>query len=382
MAYTFLVVTMIFQIIAVLVFFSRVYTRAYPTWRFTIDDYIISLAFALMTVMFALQYESEMWAWGSKRPEFITMKRLRHGAMVGSISLPFWAWSTGLVKISIAFMLLRFQQSRGWQIFLYLMIAINVMLIAVLGIANLFQCIPYAAWWDFSIVERKCWSHQAMLATTYLSGACNVSTDIVFSLMPLTFLGKIRRPTREKIAIGILMALGMIASGFSMSKVIITALPKSKDRYISPTLLGILSCLEVQTSLIAACIPTLRSSSKRLLTKLGIKWSSTKHTAYRRYGSGSSESGPKAVRRPPMMELNDVSFGGSGPHLESETADMEEEADQYQMDPETGRITYKAGLRLHSSRSDLNNEWRIDATPVRVIEDDNWEPQKAVGVAQ
>ena len=45
MAYTFLVVTMIFQIIAVLVFFARVYTRAYPTWRFTIDDYVMSLAF-------------------------------------------------------------------------------------------------------------------------------------------------------------------------------------------------------------------------------------------------------------------------------------------------------------------------------------------------
>jgi len=45
MAYTFLVVTMIFQIIAVLVFFARVYTRAYPTWRFTMDDYVMSLAF-------------------------------------------------------------------------------------------------------------------------------------------------------------------------------------------------------------------------------------------------------------------------------------------------------------------------------------------------
>jgi len=45
MAYTFLVVTMIFQIIAVLIFFARVYTRAYPTWRFTIDDYVMSLAF-------------------------------------------------------------------------------------------------------------------------------------------------------------------------------------------------------------------------------------------------------------------------------------------------------------------------------------------------
>jgi hypothetical protein len=337
---------------------------------------------ALMTVMFGLQYEAEMWAWGSKSPHFMTMKQFTHSAMVGSISLPFWAWSTGLVKISIALMLLRFQQSRGWRIFLYLMIAINVMLIAVLGIANLFQCIPYRAWWDFRVVEKKCWSYQAMLATTYLSGACNVSTDIVLSLMPLTFLGKIRRPTREKVAIGVLMALGLIASGFSMSKVIITALPRSTDHYISPTVLGILSCLEVQTSLIAACIPTLRSSSRRLLIRLGIKWSVTRHSAYRRYGSGSSESGPKAARLPPMMELKDVSFGGAGPHLKSETSDMEEENDEYHMDPETGRITHKVGLRLHSSRSEQHDDWRIDAMPARGIGDDELEAERTIGIAQ
>ncbi|KAF2714160.1 hypothetical protein K504DRAFT_364951, partial [Pleomassaria siparia CBS 279.74] len=278
MAHTFLIVTMIFQILSVLVFLARVYTRAFPTWRFTLDDYIISLAFVLM---FALQWASESWALPSTQPPFMTLELFTYDAKIGSISLPFWAWSTGLVKISIACMLLRFQQSRPWRYFLYLMIAMNVLLIVILGIANLFQCIPYQSWWDFRIVDKKCWSMKAMLATTYLSGACNVSTDIVFSLMPLTFLGKIRRPLKEKIAIGFLMALGMIASGFSMSKVIISALPSRKDRYISPTLLGLLSCLEVQTSLIAACIPTLRSSSKRFFSNMGIKWSSSARTAYR-----------------------------------------------------------------------------------------------------
>jgi hypothetical protein len=335
-----------------------------------------------MTVMFALQYEAEMWAWGNKAPHFMTMKQYVHSAKVGSISLPFWAWSTGLVKISIALMLLRFQQSRGWRIFLYLMIAINIMLIAVLGIANLFQCIPYDAWWDYTIVEKKCWSYQSMLATTYLSGACNVSTDIVLSLMPLTFLGKIRRPTREKVAIGILMALGLIASGFSMSKVIITALPTNPQHYISASVLGLLSCLEVQTSLIAACIPTLRSSSKRLLTNLGIRWSTSRHTEYQRYGSGNSERGPKAARPSPTMELKDVIFGGPGPHLKSETTDMEEEDDEYHVDPETGRITHKKGLRLHSSRSDQHDEWRIDSMPASGIVEDNWERERAIGVAQ
>jgi len=304
-AHVFLIVTMVFQLLSVLVFFARIYTRSYPTWRFTLDDYIISFAFVLMTVMFALQWDSEKWALSSTMPQFLTLKSFFRNAKVGAISLPFWAWSTGLVKISIACMLLRFQQARSWRIVLYLTIVVNVILIVILGVACLFQCIPFEAWWNFTIQNKKCWSLRAMLAATYLSGACNVSTDIVISLMPLTFLGKIRRPTSEKVAIGILMALGMIASGFSMCKVILTAV--STNHYISPTVLGLLSTLEVQTSLIAACIPTLRSSSKRLLSKMGVRWSTNRHS-YRRYGSGSSESGAKAARRSPM-EMDDVDFG-------------------------------------------------------------------------
>ena len=44
-AHVFLIVTMVFQLLSVLVFSARIYTRSYPTWRFTLDDYIISFAF-------------------------------------------------------------------------------------------------------------------------------------------------------------------------------------------------------------------------------------------------------------------------------------------------------------------------------------------------
>ena len=40
----YLIATLIVQIIAIVVFFARVYTKAFP-WRFRIDDYLLSLAF-------------------------------------------------------------------------------------------------------------------------------------------------------------------------------------------------------------------------------------------------------------------------------------------------------------------------------------------------
>lgn len=44
-ASTFLIVTLIVQIVAVIVYSARFYSRALPVWRFRIDDYLISVAF-------------------------------------------------------------------------------------------------------------------------------------------------------------------------------------------------------------------------------------------------------------------------------------------------------------------------------------------------
>ncbi|KAF2263484.1 hypothetical protein CC78DRAFT_449028, partial [Lojkania enalia] len=273
LATIFLISTMILQVIAIIVVFARTYTRGYPAWRFRIDDYLIVLAFAIMTAMFGVMYESHIWAWGGRHPTSRTLKEQRHVAKYGSISMPLWAWATGFVKISIAFMLLRFQQSQKWKYFMYVMIALNIVLIGFTGVWNMFQCIPFKAVYDPSVKDKKCFSKRMIRICLYVSAACNISTDLVFSFMPLTFLGKIRRPLREKVVIGGLMALGLIASAFSLAKVILAAkleTPQGKDLGAYLMLFGLLSILEVQASFIAACIPTLRGSTRRLLIRIGL----------------------------------------------------------------------------------------------------------------
>ena len=176
-----------------------------------------------MNVCFGLWYKTVSWAWGGHHPAFRSIDEVTYGSMLGSIALPFWAWSTGLVKISIGCMLLRFQQGSRWKWVIYVMIALNVMLIGLVGVGNLFQCIPYAAIWDFKgeIKNKKCWNGTQSRAMLYSSSICNVFTDFVFSLMPLTFLGKMRRPLSEKVVVGGLMALGLVASAFSLSKAVV-----------------------------------------------------------------------------------------------------------------------------------------------------------------
>ena len=324
-----------------------------------------------MSVMFALMYASMVWAWGGHNPLFRTTDELQHASMIGTLSLPFWAWSTGITKISIACMLLRFSQGKRWRVLLYTMIALNVVFIIFMGVFTFFQCIPYEGTWDIKgdIKTKKCWNVPMNLSTQYVTAACNVSTDVVFSLMPLTFLGKIRRPLREKVVIGGLMALGLIASGFSLAKAIITAHPSvvhHLDSFVG--LIGLFSCLEVQTSMIAACIPTLRSASKKVLQRIGlISETVMTNTGYPPDEDRSAPStiGSPSKRRPTAthMEFRHIDAESAEGHdltreaISSDEGRPLEEAETeelFKQDPVTGRIicVTNPSAQSHSSEED------------------------------
>jgi hypothetical protein len=336
-----------------------------------------------MTVAFGLWYKCDMWAWGGHQ-SFRHIDEYTYATKMGSIALPFWAWSTGLVKISIGLMLLRFQQSKRWRVVIYIMIGLNVMLILLVGVVNLFQCIPYAAVWDFKkqIKNKKCWRRELNWVMLYTSSVCNVLTDVVFSLMPLTFLRKIRRPLREKLVVGGLMALGLMASVFSLCKAIVNGkLSMSKDPVSNVLLLGLLSCLEVQTSLIAACAPTLHNLGKSFLQRIGWAQESRDESPPPYAGGSSTLRDPK---RPfsAEVQLNRVkSDGTTSPFqnwLANDSGDPGLEEAHYEQDPMTGRIVCTTELRIHSSRSHLNDDWKAHEGWAM---EDEWKAQTGTGTA-
>ncbi|KAF2648609.1 hypothetical protein K491DRAFT_240008 [Lophiostoma macrostomum CBS 122681] len=357
-AKVFLATTLPVYIVATFIIVARVYTRSLPVWRFSIDDYLISIAFILMSVMFALQYASMSWAFHASGPISRSVDERQYSSMLGTISLPFWAWSTGFVKFSIATMLLRFQQSQSWKYVIYTMISLNIVLVLFTGVGNLFQCIPYQSTWDFKnqYPNKKCWGDEMNAISMYVASFCNIASDVVFSLMPLTFLAKIRRPMKEKIVIGVLMGLGLIASTFSALKAGLTKrLADGHDTTANVILIGMLSNLEVQTALIAACIPTLRSSWRGLMIKLGLKKSDV-DSRYPQYDEGSSlcdgrkgrKTGVREMDRVDSATANDSQRGRKSIGLEQ--LDDDDEA-LYEMDPVTGRIVCTSPRKTALERS-------------------------------
>jgi hypothetical protein len=98
-----------------------------------------------------------------------------------------------------------------------------------------------------------------------------VASDVVLSLLPLTFIVRLNRPLRDKIVIVCLMGLGLFASATAIVKM---ALVKdyliSQDPLWDSVSLGLWGYVEQYVGILAACIPTLKAPFEKLLRKVGM----------------------------------------------------------------------------------------------------------------
>lgn len=198
-----------------------------------------------------------------------------------------WTWGVSLAKISISFLLLRIKHTIRWQIFLYTMI---IILVANSISANIFQlglCRPLASIWDPFIPVKHCWPIHYPRVCIIVNAVVNIVTDVLFTLIPLTFIYKIRRPLREKILLGFLLGLGIVASAASIVKVTLAdEFPGSTDQTYDSVELSMWSIIEGNTTIIAACAPCLKSPAERALRRLGLL------SLHEASGGGSPEHPP------------------------------------------------------------------------------------------
>jgi hypothetical protein len=90
--------------------------------------------------------------------------------------------------------------------------------------------------------------------------------------MPITFLRTMNKPRVEKLLIGFLMALGLMASAAVIIKSVYGALNINAGTDVLPKALyiSLWAKLEELLGLIAACAPALKSPAERLLRHLGL----------------------------------------------------------------------------------------------------------------
>ncbi|KAK3680607.1 hypothetical protein B0T22DRAFT_173171 [Podospora appendiculata] len=273
-------VTSVLLVLCVLTFGTRMYQRVVPVWKIGADDVFIAMGFILAIA-----------DWGMLVPIMVTspgllpLDRAVDAGKHSWLAIPIWGLAMTCIKTSIALTLLRIQQKhRAWRIFLFTVIAVQ----AAYGILNTFfnlviACRPLAAAWDLSIPGGTCVSVETMRAASNVGSSINITTDVLLSLAPATFLRKLNRPLRERVFVCVLMGMGLFASVSSIIKTIIVRNwgdPATVDDWWA---MGVSICtwtaLEQLLGVLAACVPALKGILQGCLEKVGVSLNDSKANA-------------------------------------------------------------------------------------------------------
>ncbi|KAK3385456.1 hypothetical protein B0H63DRAFT_183168 [Podospora didyma] len=263
--------TSVLLALCILTFGTRIYQRIVPVWKIGLDDWFITAGFILTIACWAMLLPIMV-----PEPGFISLERGVNAGKNTWLAIPVWGLAMTCIKISIALTLLRIQgKERSWRIFLYTVMAIQT----IYGIGNTIfdlaiACRPLSMAWDPLTPGGTCVSVEAMRAVSNLGSSINITTDVLLSLAPATFLRKLNRPLRERVFVCILMGMGLVASFSSIMKTIIVKDWGDPTRLDDFWAMGVSICtytsLEQLLGVLAACVPAMKGIFQSCLGRMGV----------------------------------------------------------------------------------------------------------------
>ncbi|KAK3370433.1 hypothetical protein B0H63DRAFT_373813, partial [Podospora didyma] len=249
---------------------TRIYSRLRPVVNLGWDDAAAVVAAIASALQIAFLFAAIPHGLGRHMFYVSPADGLLSAKLIFISQFP-WGWAVSCAKISIALLLLRFKTTTSWRVFLYLMIALQVVLALIANIFQLVQCKPISAQWDPMTPGAECWDPRIAQKGVYVQGSLSVLSDVVLSLIPISFLKELQRPLREKLVLGFLMGLGVFtASAVVVKMTVVGNFGNTTDPLWDVVTLATWSIVEAQVGIIAMCVPTLKGPMESVLRRVGL----------------------------------------------------------------------------------------------------------------
>ncbi|KAJ5980639.1 hypothetical protein N7481_007937 [Penicillium waksmanii] len=196
----FIAVNSVFLPLAVIALAVRTWTRLFVVRSFRWDDSLM-LSCALTGVT------SDMLNWGlGKHMWDVPLSHLTPQFMkLNVIAAILYCAATGFTKCSVLIFYLRIFPSRNFHIAVWsiVFIAAGYSLASIL--ANILSCSPVAMAWDLSITSGHCMNRPVFY---FANAGLGIFTDFATVIVPIPWLRRLQMPNRQKIAVGVILAMG------------------------------------------------------------------------------------------------------------------------------------------------------------------------------
>ncbi|GAP92594.1 putative integral membrane protein [Rosellinia necatrix] len=136
------------------------------------------------------------------------------------ISQPTAIFLFGTGKASVASLTLRFVGPNAfWVKFTLYFVIVTIFIVSSLGVVFTFvQCNPPRALWMPGL-KASCWDPQVQTDFNYFLASWNIAADAVLALLPASLISRLKLHRQKKIALSVLLSLGLIAAVFSGIKI-------------------------------------------------------------------------------------------------------------------------------------------------------------------
>ncbi|GLA52518.1 hypothetical protein AnigIFM63604_009382 [Aspergillus niger] len=179
-------------------------------------------------------------------------------------------WAGALLRVSVALILISLHRAKIWHAILWCVVFVQ--LAAALGttVCLFIQCRPLRAMWDV-VPDARCWAPPRLHIYGFvytvnritLMTGIGILTDVLFVIMPLPLVWRLRRPVRERLIIAFLLSLVLCATAAASVKLyyvrVIVLEGEQLRSLVVPTLW---SRIEEIALIAAACAPSLKSSTE------------------------------------------------------------------------------------------------------------------------
>ncbi|MCJ1402370.1 hypothetical protein MMC11_005590 [Xylographa trunciseda] len=165
----------------------------------------------------------------------------------------------GFVKVSICLYMIRMIHHTMKRIrqCLWVLIAFITACHIVVFFLFVLQCIPLTAVWDPSI-SGQCYGLGLTYEVAYAGVGLDALTDLISAIIPIFVIHHLRIDLHTKIAIGILMGLGVVAAACSIAKAVTVQGLFGIDYPWSVATPAMWSVLELHLGLMIATVPAIR----------------------------------------------------------------------------------------------------------------------------
>ncbi|KAL5003018.1 hypothetical protein BDV10DRAFT_65046 [Aspergillus recurvatus] len=245
----FVIVNAIFLIISFFSIVVRLWTRIFIAQGFRLDDVFMVIAFLCSCVISA-----------------VTLEMLNWGLGVHVVAAIIYCAGTGFLKVSVLLFYMRIFPSRNFHAAVWVLVFIAAGYSIASVLANVFSCNPVAKSWDMRIEHGSCMDRPTFY---FWNAGLGIFTDFATVLVPVPWLRRLQMPTRQKIAVGCILATGCFVGIVSCIRLSSLYTLQHTDDLTWATTNALMWCvIELNLGIFGGCVTAMRPFMRRYFPRL------------------------------------------------------------------------------------------------------------------